>query len=322
MRRGGSSASRLRRAGTRLSTARARSLRRAQPEPSTRGDARPASASVGSPVREWVESRPSTGWLPRLDVRELWAYRELALFLALRDLKLRYKQTAFGVAWAIIQPLGAAAIFTIVFGRLAGLPSDGLPYAVFVFAGMIAWSYVSSAVAAAAESLVEHRGLVTNVYFPRLLAPLAAVLPGLVDLAISLAILAVFMVAYGVVPSAALVLLPVWLAALVGTALLAGLWLSALNVLYRDVRYALGFLIQLWLFASPIVFPSSLVDGAWRYVYSANPLVGAIDGFRWSLLGAPPPGNEDLVSLGVGLLLFAGGVLYFGKFERRLGDRI
>jgi lipopolysaccharide transport system permease protein len=281
-----------------------------------------ASASARSSANGWIENRPSTRWLPRLDLRELWAYRELALFLALRDLKLRYKQTAFGVAWAIIQPLGAAVIFTIVFGRLAGLPSDGLPYAVFVFAGMIAWSYVSGSVGAAAESLVEHRTLITSVYFPRLLAPLAAVLPGLVDLAISLVILAVFMATYGVTPGAPLVLLPVWLVALVGTSLAAGFWLSALNVLYRDVRYALGFLIQLWLFASPVVFPSSLVDGDWRYLYSANPLVGALDGFRWSLIGAPAPGTEDLVSLAVGLLLFTSGVVYFRRVERRLGDRI
>ena len=273
-------------------------------------------------TREWVENRPATRWLPRLDVRELWAYRELALFLALRDLKLRYKQTAFGVAWAVVQPLAAALIFTIVFGRLAGLPSDGLPYAVFVYAGMVAWSYVSAAVSAASESLVEHRALVTNVYFPRILAPLAAVLPGLVDLLISLAILAVFMAVYGVAPSGALLLAPLWVVALVGAALAAAFWLSALNVLYRDVRYALGFVIQLWLFASPIVFPSSLVDGAWRYVYSANPLVGALDGFRWSLLGAPPPGREDLVSLAVGLVVLATGVLYFQKVERQLGDRI
>jgi homopolymeric O-antigen transport system permease protein len=285
-------------------------------------DLEPASAPAGSATREWVENRPSARWLPRLDLRELWAYRELALFLALRDFKLRYKQTAFGVAWAVVQPLVAALVFTIVFGRLAGLPSDGLPYAIFVLAGMVAWSYVSTAVSAASESLVEHRALVTNVYFPRVLAPLAAVLPSLVDMLISLAILAVFMVAYGVAPSGALVLLPLWVVGLVAVALAAGLWLSALNALYRDVRYALGFVIQLWLFASPIVFPSSLVEGGWRYVYSANPLVGAVDGFRWSLLGAPPPGREDVVSLGVGVVLLVTGVLYFQKVERQIADRI
>ncbi len=298
------------------------SVRSARGEPAGGRPARSARASAGPLASGWVENRPSTRWSPRLDLRELWSYRELALFLAVRDLKLRYKQTAFGVAWAIIQPLGAAVIFTIVFGRLAGLPSDGLPYAVFVFAGMIAWSYVSGSMTAAADSLVEHRALVTTVYFPRLLAPLAAVLPGLVDLAISLAILAVFMAVYGVAPGAALLLMPVWLVALVAASFAAGLWLSALNVLYRDVRYALGFLIQLWLFASPIVFPSSLVDGDWRYVYSANPLVGVLDGFRWSLIGAPPPGREDVVSLAVGLLLLVTGAIYFRKVERRLGDRI
>jgi homopolymeric O-antigen transport system permease protein len=293
-----------------------------QPERSPQHEPGAAIASAGSVAQAWVENRPSTRWLPRLDIRELWAYRELAYFLALRDVKLRYKQTVFGVGWAIIQPLAAALIFTIFFGRLAGLPSDGLPYAVFVYAGMIAWSYVSTAVSAASESLVEHRALVTNVYFPRVLAPLAAVLPGLIDLAISLVILAAFMGAYGVVPTAALVLVPLWLVGLLAASLAAGLWLSALNVLYRDVRYALGFLVQLWLFASPVVFPSSLVEGNWRYVYSANPLVGVLDGFRWSLLAAPAPGREDLVSLAVGVFLLLSGILYFQKVERQLADRI
>ena len=274
------------------------------------------------PVRSWVENRPTNGWMPRIDFRELWAYRELAFFLALRDLKLRYKQTFFGIAWAIFEPLGAALIFTIVFGRLAGLPSDGVPYAVFVFAGMVAWTYLARGVVAAADSLVEHRALVTNVYFPRLLAPAAAVLPGLVDLAVSLVLLGGFMVVYGVAPGVPLLLFPVWIVALIAVALGAGFWLSALNVLYRDVRYALGFLIQLWLFASPVVFPSSLVDGAWRYLYSANPVVGALDGLRWSLVGTPPPGREDLVSLGVGFVLLLGGIVYFQKVERRLADRV
>jgi lipopolysaccharide transport system permease protein len=269
----------------------------------------------------WSENRPPSG-LPRVDFAELLRYWELALFLAVRDLKLRYKQAVFGVAWAVIQPLAGVLIFTLVFGRLADLPSDGLPYAVFVYAGMVAWTYVSGSVGAAAESLVSNRGLVTNVYFPRLLAPLAALLPGLLDLLISFAILAVFMAAYGVAPGAPLALLPVWIAALAGVSLGAGLWLSALNVLYRDVRYVLAFVLQLWFFASPVVFPSSLVDGDWRYVFAANPMAGALDGFRWSLLDGPAPGAPDLVSLASGLVLVLTGLLYFQRVERRFGDAI
>jgi lipopolysaccharide transport system permease protein len=278
-------------------------------------------ASIGTEPR-WTESRPSSGWLARLDIAELWSYRELAFFLALRDLKLRYKQTVFGVSWAIIQPLAGMVLFSVVFGRLAGLPSEGIPYPVFVFAGLTVWTYLSGAVGSAAESLVEHRDLVSKVYFPRLLAPLAAVLPGLVDFGISLLIVAIVMTFYGVAPGAALVLLPLWAVAMVLIALGAGLWLSALNVLYRDVRYALGFVLQLWFFASPVVFPSSLFEGSWRYVFAANPVVALLDGFRWSLAGTPPPGPEALVSLATGLLLLGGGIVYFRSVERRLADVI
>lgn len=271
---------------------------------------------------EWVENRPTSGWLPRLDLRELWAYRQLTLVLALKDFKVRYKQTAFGIAWAVMQPLLGALIFSVFLGRLAGVPSDGIPYPVFVYAGLTIWVYFSTSVTAAAQSLVDNRELVTKVYFPRILAPLAAVFPGLVDFAVSLGIVAIFMAVYGVAPGLALVLLPAWVAAALGLALAVGLWLSALNVKYRDVRYALGFLIQVWLFASPVVFSSSLVDGAWRYVYALNPTVAVIDGFRWSLTGAPPPGPEALVSLAVGLIVFLGGAVYFSRVERGFADVI
>jgi lipopolysaccharide transport system permease protein len=270
----------------------------------------------------WLENRATKGWLPRLDLRELWLYRELALNLALRDLKLRYKQAAFGAAWALIQPAAAALVFTVVFGRLAGLPSDGIEYPVFVYAGLVVWLYFSGATDSGAQSLVEQRELVTKIYFPRVLAPLAAVLPGLVDFALSLGLLGVLMLVYGVSPTTALLMLPAWIAGLVGVALAAGLWLSALNALYRDVRYALPFLIQLWLFASPVVYPSSLVEGTWSYVYAANPMVGLLDGFRWSLVGGPSPGPEGLVSLASGLALLAGGAIYFHAVERQLVDRI
>jgi lipopolysaccharide transport system permease protein len=270
----------------------------------------------------WFENRPSTRWLPRLNLRELWRYRELAYHLALRDIKVRYKQTAFGVAWAVLQPLLGVLVFSIVFGRLVDVPSDGIDYPVFVYAALVVWVYLSASVDAAAQSLVEYRDLVTKVYFPRLLAPLAAVLPGLVDLAISLAILAVFMIGYGVAPDLALLTLPLWILGAVAVASGAGLWLAALNALYRDVRYTLAFGLQLWLFISPVVFPSSLVDGGWRFVFSVNPAVGLIDGFRWSAIGGPPPGAEDVVSLAVCLLLLVTGAAYFRHVERRLADKI
>jgi lipopolysaccharide transport system permease protein len=242
--------------------------------------------------------------------------------LASRDLKLRYKQTALGVAWAILQPLAGVLVFSIVFGRLADIPSDGIAYPVFVFAGLSVWLYFSNSVEAAAQSLVESRELVTKTYFPRAAAPIAAVLPGLVDLGISVIILALFMAAYGVAPGAAILLLPAWVLALVLVAVATGLWLSALNALYRDVRYAFGFLIQVWLFASPVVFPSSLVEDSWRLLYAANPMVGVIDGFRWSVIGAPAPGPEVLVSLTVTMLLLVGGAVYFHRVQRLLADRI
>lgn len=281
-------------------------------------------AAVDGATREpvWVENRASHGWLRQLNPRELWLYRELAYHLALRDVKLRYKQTAFGVAWAVLQPLLAAVIFSIVFGRLADVPSDGIDYPAFVFAGLAIWVYVSNSVNAAAESLVEHRDLVTKVYFPRLLAPLAAVLPGLIDLAVSVGILALIMMIYGVALTPAILTLPLWILAGVAVALGFGFWLSALNALYRDVRYTLAFGLQLWLFISPVVFPSSLVDDGWRFVFAANPATGLIDGFRWCTVGGPAPGTEDLVSLAVGGCVLVGGAIYFRNVERRLADRI
>ena len=270
----------------------------------------------------WVENRAPAGWLPKLDVRELWRFRELALVLALRDLKVRYKQTLLGVAWTVIQPLFAAVIFTLVFGRLAGLESDGLPYAVYVFSGLVLWSYFSRSLESVAQSLVQNRDLVTKTYFPALVAPVAFVLPGLLDLLFSLAVVAVVMGIYAVTPGASVLLLPAWIAACAVVVLAAGLWLSALNVRYRDVRHTLTFLIQVWLFASPVVYASSLVEGGWQYVYALNPMVTVLDGFRWSLADTPPPGPEALVSLAVVIALLAGGLVYFLRAERRFADLI
>jgi homopolymeric O-antigen transport system permease protein len=270
----------------------------------------------------WTEIRPSTSRLPGPNLHEMWQYRDVAYFLALRDLKLRYKQTLFGVAWAVIQPVAAAVVFSLIFGSAAGLPSDDLPYPVFVYAGLVVWTYFSSGLNATATSLVEHRDLVEKLYFPRLLAPLAAALPGLVDFGISLLVLGVFMVAYGVAPGVEIAFLPVWVVLLFALLLGVGTWLAALNVQYRDIKYGLTFLIQLWLFASPVVFPSSIIDGDVRWVYALNPVVGLIDGFRWSMIGAPAPDVTDLVSLASGVLLLVSGVVYFRRAERRFADVI
>lgn len=270
----------------------------------------------------WVENRPGREWRALLGLRDVWAHRELVFFLAQRDFKLRYSQAVLGAAWVLIQPLAAAALFYGVFGRGLDVPSDGIPYLVFVYAGLAFWFYVSGAVEAAAESLASYSGLVTKVYFPRLAAPVASVLPGLIDLGIALGVLAVLMALDEVDSSAALVTLPLWIAAAVGVALAAGVWLAALNAQYRDVRYGLGFILQIWFFASPVVYSSSVISGGWKYVFAANPLVGVLDGLRWAVLDGPAPGHQDLISLAVGLMLLVTGFIYFRRVERHLADVI
>lgn len=269
----------------------------------------------------WTENRPTKG-RRALDVDELWRYRDLIAFLALRDVKVRYKQAVFGGAWAIVQPLAGAAIFTVVFGRLAGLPSDGVPYLVFAFAGFSLWSYVSTALNTARTSLVSNSHLITKVYFPRLAAPIAGVLPGLVDLAAALPVLAAMMLWTGINPGLAILTAPLFLFGAVAIALGAGMLFSALTVQYRDVQQVFGFAIQLWLFATPVAYPSSLVEGPWRWVYRLNPMVGVMDGWRWSVLGAPPPGREALVSAAVIGVLLVAGTRVFLRSERRFADVI
>jgi homopolymeric O-antigen transport system permease protein len=272
--------------------------------------------------RMWVENRPPRSWWPRVDVAELWASRDIAYFLALRNIKVRYKQTFFGVAWAVLQPLLAVAIFSVLMGRLVHVPSEGIPYPVFAFAGLILWLYFSNAAMAATDSLAAHRELVTKVYFPRLLAPLAAVLPGLVDLGVSLLPVAAFMVAFGVVPSAAIVLLPLWVVATTLFVFGVGTWLAALNVKYRDVRNVIAFLLQLWFFVTPVVYGSSLLSGRWEFVVAINPVAGLIEGFRWSLVGASAPDVTALFSLGVGAVVVLSGIAYFARVERFFADLI
>jgi len=271
---------------------------------------------------EWIENRPPRRGLPRLELGEVWTHRDLGIILAERTLKVRYRQTLLGVAWALLQPLAGLVVFTVVFGRLAALPSDGLPYAVFVYPAMCLWAYLSASVTAAANELPQNPHLVTRVYFPRILSPASAVLPALLDFALALALTPVLLVVYGVSPGAQVLLVPVWMAAAAVVAFGVGTWLAALNVKYRDVRQMLPFLLQIWFFISPMVYPSSLVSDTWRAVYALNPAVGLVDGLRWSLVGGPPPPPADLVSLVSAVVIVVSGLYYFRSVEVGFADVI
>lgn len=265
---------------------------------------------------------PPRGWF-ELDWREMWNSRELLYFFIWRDLKVRYKQTAIGVAWVVIQPLLAMLVFTLFFGRLAKMPSEGLPYPVFYYTALLPWMYFAAALTNATNTIVEHQRVITKVYFPRMILPLSAVLSGLVDFAIGFVLLIGMMLYYHQVPTVATLLLPLFLLLTVATALAMGLWLSAINAIYRDVRYAVPFLVQFWLFASPVAYPSTLVPVRWRWLYGLNPMVGVIEGFRWALTGhGQAPGALILVSAGTVLFLLIGGVVYFRKMEGTIADMV
>ena len=268
----------------------------------------------------WVENKASAG-RRSLDLRELWKFRELIGFLALRDLKVRYKQAAFGVLWAVLQPLVGMVVLTLVFHRLAHLPSDGIPYLPFV-ARVYRWSYFSATVAAITSSFVTNAPLMTKVYFPRLTTPVGTALPNLLDLGIGLIVIVASIVVYGIAPTIAIVTVPLWLLALVVLTFSTGLLLATLNVQYRDVGQVVGLLMQLWFFASPVAYASSLVHGAWQWVFHLNPMVAILDGLRWALLSGPAPGAADWVSLASGVVLLTIGIRYFVANERRFADII
>ena len=273
------------------------------------------------PAVPWVENRPSRGWRG-LRLAELAEHRELIGFLALRDVRSRYKQAVLGLAWALLQPLAATATLVVVFRRFIDVPSDGIPYHLFALAGFAVWSYVSGTIAAVTGSLLGDPALVTKVYFPRLVIPLAAVLPGLVGLAIGLAALGALMAVAGHGPPVALAALPLVILFAVVVALGVGLWLSTLNVLYRDVGHGVPFLVQLWFFASPVAYPSSVVSDAWRPLYAVNPVAGLIDATRAVLLGGPLHPGALAISCGSAVVLLAGGILCFQRLERRFADVI
>jgi len=280
----------------------------------------PRPGSPSADVTPVTVLRPSGGWRA-LDLRELWAYRELVYFLVWRDVKVRYKQTMLGASWAVIQPFFTMVVFSLFFGRLAGVPSDELPYPVFSYAALVPWTFFATGLTMSSNSLVSSQELLKKVYFPRLAIPLAPVLGGLVDLAIAFGVLLGMMWYYGIVPGlSALAVIPL-LALAFTTALGVGLWLSAMNVQYRDIRHAVPFLVQIWLFATPIAYPSSLLPESWRVLYAINPMVGVVEGFRWALLGAETaPGPMIFVSVLASLLILGGGALYFRRMERTFAD--
>lgn len=264
---------------------------------------------------------PSSGFRALLRLHELWAYRELLLFLTWRDVKVRYRQTAIGALWAVIQPFMLMVVFTIFLGRLAHVPSSGLPYPIFAYAALVPWALFSSSLSSVSDSLVSSSNLISKVYFPRLVIPLAAIGSFLFDFVIALGLLVAMMVYYGIYPGVEILALPVLTLVTLLTALSVGIWLTALNVRYRDVKYAIPFLIQVWLFASPIAYATSLVPSGWRLVYSLNPMASVIDGFRWALLGVPwQPGKSAGVSLAMVALLLVSGLFYFRRMERTFAD--
>jgi lipopolysaccharide transport system permease protein len=268
-----------------------------------------------------VYIEPSIGWTS-LRLAEVWKFRELLYFLTWRDIKVRYKQTALGALWAIIQPFMTMVVFSFVFGRLAKMDSEGIPYPIFNYAALLPWTYFSHSLDAASNSLVGSAHLITKVYFPRLVIPVSSVLSGLVDFAIAFFVLIGMMVFYQIQPGWAILLLPLFLLLALITALGVGLWLSALNVKYRDVRYAIPFLMQFWLFASPVVYPSSLLEQPWLTLYGLNPMVGVVEGFRWALLGTDPPKGMIFISFFVSLAILISGAYYFRRIEKGFADVI
>ena len=281
-------------------------------------NARPASAVHTGPLV--IDITPLRGWLD-LDFAELWRSRELAYFFVWRAIKIRYKQTLIGAAWAVIQPIITMLVFSLFFGYLAKIPSGRLPYPIFYFSALLPWTYFSGAVQSVTNSVVEQQHVVTKVYFPRLVLPIAAVIPGLLDLAIGLIVFLPLMLWYHVAPGRVFLMFPVFLLLAVITALSVGLWLAALNTLYRDIRYVVPFVIQIWMFISPVVYPASLVPARWRWLYGLNPMAGVIEGFRWSLTGSgEAPTLLLAVSSGAVFIVLIGGVIFFRRMEGTIAD--
>lgn len=272
------------------------------------------------PVTVYI--RPSHG-LAALNLRDLWIYRELIFFLLWRDLKVRYKQTLLGAAWAVIQPVVTMLVFNFIFGKVGKVPSEGLPYPLFSFSALLPWGLFATALNYGSRSLVSNHSMITKIYFPRLVLPLASVLAGVVDFAIAFIILIGMMIYYGVMPTPFLWTLPFFILLALVTALGVALWLSAINVRYRDVNHALPFLTQLWLFITPVAYSSRLISEKWRLIYSLNPMAGVVNGFRWALFGSGEGPSASLwISVGVAFFLLVTGLFYFRSMERTFADLI
>lgn len=266
--------------------------------------------------------KPSSGWLS-LNLKEVWAYRELLSILAWRDVSVRYKQSVVGAGWAVIQPLMTMVLFTVIFGMFAKLPSDGMPYPVFTYCALLPWNYFARSLGDSSDSLVGSSNLVTKVYFPRLILPLSKVFAGMIDFCIAFVILVLMMVWYHITPTPGILLLPVFILVAMLTALGAGLWLTALNVKYRDVKFVVPFLVQFWMYASPVAYATSIVPQKWLWLYGLNPMVGVIEGFRWALLGKAAPNIEIMaISFGIIVVILVSGLFYFKKVEEFFADII
>jgi lipopolysaccharide transport system permease protein len=269
-----------------------------------------------------IRIEPPRGWF-ELRLHEVWQYHELLYFFVWRDVKVRYKQTVIGVLWVLLQPLMTMGVFTIFFGRLAKLPSEGLPYPVFYFAALVPWAYFAAALANCTNTVVANQHVITKVYFPRLVLPLAAVCSGLLDFVIGLVVMITLALVFGIHVTATVTLLPFFLILALLTALGVGLWTSALNALYRDVASIIPFIIQFWMLASPVAYPSSLVPARWRWLYGLNPMAGVIDGFRWALTGhGQPPGAQMVASTAMVAVLLVGGLFFFQRIESTVADRV
>jgi len=274
---------------------------------------------VQEPAVPTLVIRPPRKWVP-VDLHELWAYRELVAAFTMRDVKLRYKQTGLGIAWAVLQPLLTMIIFTIFFGGLAKIPSNGIPYPLFVLAALLPWTLFSDGLTRSTTSMVTNSNIMTKVYFPRMVVPLASIISPLVDFSVSFLILIAMMVYYGYAPTINIVFLPIFLLLALATSFGVGLWLSALNVKYRDFQYTVPFIIQIGMYASPVVYASSLIPVSWRVLYGINPMAGVIDSFRWALLGSGTPNAMVLVSVGMVFLILVSGMFYFRRMEQYYAD--
>jgi lipopolysaccharide transport system permease protein len=275
-----------------------------------------------NPAEEFhIRIEPARSFLS-FRLRELWLYRELLFFLTWRDIKIRYKQTVLGFSWAVLQPFLQMVVFSLFFGRLAGLDSEGVPYPIFNYAALLPWQFFESSIVVSSNSLVTNANMVTKVYFPRLIIPISGVFSGIVDFAIAFSVLLGMMIFYQIQPTMGVLLLPVFLLLALITALGVSLWSSALNVKYRDIRYIIPFITRFWFFATPVVYTSKLLDEPWRTLYGLNPMVGVVEGFRWAMLGTDPPQAMIFLSALVALAIFVSGLIYFNRMEKTFADVI